>query len=137
MSETVLVGCKLPHGLKLRLFKMVEVSEPVLGGGTRKALQAQDTGQCVTLNGWSHPQNRGPNHPIVEGAALTEVDKKFWDAWYADNKDTPFIKQGLIFAQGSLNAFQGEAKEKAKVRSGLERLDPEKMPKGLQKADSL
>lgn len=38
---SVTVGCKLPHGLTMRVFDMVETQEPVMGGGFRAVKVAQ------------------------------------------------------------------------------------------------
>jgi len=135
-TAVVTVACKLPNGLKMRLFRMIKTTEPVLGGGSREVEMAQETGEEFTLNGFSHPQNKAPHCMIVDGFALTtDVPKAFWEEWAKQNKDSLFIKNGLIFAHEKEGSVKAEAKEKAKVRSGLERLNPDEMPKGLERAD--
>jgi hypothetical protein len=132
----VTVACRLPHGLKLRLFDMVESQEPVMGGGFRKVKIARDTGKSVTINGWAHPQNAAPRMQLVEGFALTPgIDKEFWDAWVIQNKEHDAVKNHLIFAHEKETSTAAEAKEKKSVRSGLERLDPKNLPRGIQKSD--
>lgn len=135
-GPTVTVACKLPNGLRMRLFRMQKTHEPVLGGGSREVQVAHETGAEFTLNGWSHPQNKASRATIEGGYALTpNVPKDFWDAWFAQNKDTDFVKKGLIFAHEKESSTIAEAREKVAVRSGLERLDPNKMPKGVEKSD--
>ena len=135
---SVTVGCKLPHGLTMRVFDMVETQEPVMGGGFRAVKVAQERPQRVTLNGFSNAQNRAPNSPIVEGFALTHgVDAEFWSAWKAQNADSDVVKNGLIFAHEKSVNTEAEAKDKKTLRSGLERLDPNKLPKGIQKSDHM
>jgi hypothetical protein len=135
---TVTVACKLPHGLKLRLFNMVETQEPVMGGGFRTVKVAQERPESVTVKGWSHAQNMAPNAPLVGGYALTQnVDKDLWDAWLAANAQSDVVKNGLIFAHEKSVNVEAEAKEKKDKRCGLERLDPNKLPRGIQKSDHM
>lgn len=125
----VTIACKLPHGLTMRVFNMAEASEPVMGGGSRTVKRAVELPERVTINGWSHPQNAAPHAPIHGGYALTHgVDKDFWEKWLSQNKDSDIVVNKLIFAHEKEASAVSEAKEKAEVRSGLERLDPNKLP---------
>lgn len=136
MPGTVTVACKLPNGIFLRVFDMVETQEPVMGGGYRTVKMAREKGQRVRLNGFSHAQNRAPNSPIREGFALTYgVDKDLWDLWKSQNADTDMVKNGLVFAHEKDANTLAEIREKKDTRSGLERLDPNKLPKGIKKSD--
>lgn len=133
---TVTIACKLPSGLLLRVFKMEESQEPVMGGGFRSVKVARQVGETVRINGCAHPQDKAPLQPIVQGTgyALTPgVDKEFWDTWLAQNKDLMAVRNGLIFAHEKEASTVAEAREKKSVRSGLERLDPDKLPSGLEK----
>ena len=133
---SVTVACKLPHGLTLRVFDMVETQEPVMGGGFRAVKVARERTQRVTLKGWSHPQNAAPNAPIVGGYAITpDVDKEFWDAWKLQNAESDVVKNGLIFAHEKSASSEAEAREKKGIRSGLERIDPSKPARGIQQSD--
>lgn len=134
-ATTVTVACKHPHGLKLRLFEMVERTE-VTHGGTRTIKVAQERHDTVTIKGNAHPQNRAPNATISHGFALTHgVPKEFWDAWVEQNKDSDLVKNGLIFAHAGAANTEAESREKESVKSGLERLDPDNLPRGIAKAD--
>jgi hypothetical protein len=136
MPGTVTVACKLPHGLKLRLFNMVDSQEPILGGGYRTVKVAREMPKSVTLKGWSHAQNMAPDAQIIGGYALTpNVDKDFWDAWLAQNQELDAVRNNLIFAHDKSVNAEAESKEKRDVRSGLERLDPKKLPKGVTQSD--
>jgi hypothetical protein len=136
MAGTVTVACKLPAGLVLRVFDMVETQEPVMGGGYRAVKVARERPHRITLKGWSHAQNMAPNAPIIGGFALTpNVDKDFWDAWLTQNQELDAVRNGLIFAHEKPVNAEAEAKDKKTVKSGLERLDPAKLPKGIQKSD--
>jgi hypothetical protein len=137
-GPTVTVACKLPHGLILRQYTMVDTDQPVMGGGIKTVKQAQQLPGEVAINGNAHPQNAGPKCAIVGGYALTpNVDKAFWDRWLEANKDSDMVKNNLIFAHESMDAAQGDAEDKAAVRSNLERLDPKKLPKGLEQSEML
>lgn len=92
----VTVGCKLPNGLHLDV-----------------------EGKRTTLNGANSSR-------IVGGYGLSEVDKDFWEAWSKAYADSPLVKNGLVFAQGSANSAEAKAREQAEIRSGFERLEPGK-----------
>lgn len=99
---TVTVGCKIPNGLHLDL-------------GDKR----------VTLNGAN-------SSSIVGGHGITEnVDKQFWDTWYAKNKSLDFVKNGHVFADEKDVNTKAKAKEREKEKSGLERLDPDAKPDGV------
>ncbi len=135
-GETFTVGCKLPNGLILRLFEMKESAEPMMGGGYRTIRKAEPLPEEIFINGNSHPQNRGPNCQMAAGAALTiGVKKEFWERWLEANKDAMYVRNGLIFAYERTEDAIAYAEEHVGVVSNLERLDPEKLPKGLQKSD--
>lgn len=99
---TVTVGCKLPHGIHMDL-----------------------DGKRVTLNG-SNSSN------VIGGHGITEnVDKEFFDKWVAQRKDSPMVKNGLVFAHERSGNAQAEAKEKAKTKTGFEGLDQDKPAPGI------
>lgn len=125
----VTVACKLPHGLVLQLARPEVVSEPVMGGGSRQSKQFRQFGEQITVHGVSHPQNAAPKAMIVGGYALTnEVSGQFWFEWLAQNKEHAAVKNHLLFAYEKEADAKDDAKDHAKVRSGLERLDPKKLP---------
>ena len=134
-NETVTVACKLPHGLVLRAFNMIKVAEPVMGGGSRDVKKAQQLPGEFVVMGTSFPQNGAPRGRMEFGYALTMgCPKELWERWLSDNKDTPMVLNGLIFAHDSERSTVSEAREKEALRSGFERLDPNKLPKGIEKA---
>ncbi len=135
-TETVTVCCKLPGGLRMRLFKNNKLTEPILGGGAREFTMAQETGDEFVVAGWSHPQNRASAVELSGGYAMTTgVPKVFWDEWLRQNEKSNIVVNGLIFAADKEADARKEAKANLKVRSGLERLDPTKLPKGLEKSE--
>lgn len=106
MGATVTVGCKLPHGLFLDM-------------GDKR----------VTIKGVNSTS-------IIGGHGITEnVDKEFFDAWMAKNANLTFVKAGFIFAHEKANNAAAEAKDREANATGLEALNPDAMPKGLEKAD--
>lgn len=128
----VTVACRLPHGMRLRIYELVKTTEVIMGG-TRDVLVSRQKGDDVVVNGWSEPQNHAKKH-LVEGFAITPgVDKEFFDKWLSQNKDSDVVKNGLIFAHEKEGNTFAEAKDKKSLRSGLERLDPAKLPKGIEK----
>lgn len=135
---TVTVGCKLPNGLKLRVHGFVERHEQVMGGGTRLVKQAVQQGQTFTLNGFARDVLKAPEHPIRGGYALTYgVDAEFMATWMKQNESHPAVANKLIIVHEKASMIEGQAKEQAKVRSGLEPVDPNNLPmKQIKPADA-
>ena len=124
------VACKLPAGLRLRTFKMRNQNEPVMGGGVREVSVAEPTGDEVLVHGNAVPFGVVPLHQIINGYGITQgVSKDFWDAWLEANKDTPVVKNKLIFAYEKLDMIQDWAKEHRDTKSGLEPLEQENDPR--------
>lgn len=101
----VTVGCRFPNGLILTVGKV-----------------------NVMLNGSN-------SSTVIGGHGLTEVDAEFWDAWLERNKGLSFVRNGKVFAHEKAKNTKAEAKEKAKEKSGLEPLDPNKAPVGIKAAE--
>lgn len=101
-GKTVVVGCKLPHGLHL-----------------------EHKGTRVTLNG-THSSR------VLNGHGITHVDAELFEKWLAEHNDYAPVKAGLIFAHEKEDNTRAEAKEKKNNKSGLEPLDPEKPGEGLK-----
>jgi hypothetical protein len=114
-TATVTIGCKLPHGLWLEVVQPGEMTQP------------RPAGVRVKLNGANtlRIQNpAGPTNPATAMYALTVVDKAFWDAWYARNKDLDFIKNGVVFVASDQKEAAAMSAERGNVRSGLEPITP-------------
>ncbi|NTA27404.1 hypothetical protein [Allorhizobium ampelinum] len=136
MADTVTVACKIPNGLILRVFNMVEHDEPVMGGGTKTTKRAHQLGQSVTIKGPATPFGQAPKVVTAGGYAInTGIDADFWNAWIEQNKDHEAVKSGLIYSMARQDSASKEAESRASVKSGLEPLDPEKPMKGIQRAD--
>lgn len=137
-GDTVTVCCKLPHGIVLRAFQMAEKPELVMGGGSRTVQKAEQIPGEFTVLGNSFPQGGAPRGRMEFGFALTPgCPKALWECWLHDNKANPMVVNGHIFAHGSERSAVAEAREKENERSGFERLDPTKLPKGIEKAQGI
>ena len=120
----ITVGCKLPNGLKLRIFNMVPFSEPIMGGGWRETMIAQDTGEEVRLYGYAVPPNLRPKYLIIGDYALTpNVPAAFFRTWLEQNKESDLVKRGLVFAHKDGAQAQDMAEERKDLKSGFEPLE--------------
>jgi hypothetical protein len=135
----VTVACKMPHGLILRLFKMEEHREPIIG----KVSQAKQYGPVFTIKGWYDSARAafGTEVPIpsqVGGYALTHnIPKEFWDKWYAQNKDSDIVRNKLIFASSKADTIEAMKKENKAVKSGLEPIDPKAPPRDVRRVTEM
>ena len=102
MSQ-ITVGCKLPHGLEIRVGDKTQVLK-----GTNSAL-------------------------VIGGHGITEgVDKDLFDAWLAANKEAAAVINGLIFAHGKTESVKAEASEKTDNKNGFEGLNPARPMPGIK-----
>lgn len=128
MSGNVTVACKIPNGLELRVMDSVDFDEPVMGGGTRTVKLHHQVGETIRIKG----NSAAHGIPIVThgGYALTSnVDADFWDKWLAQNEKMDMVRNRLIYATPREDSAAAKGREQAEIRSGLERLDPAKLPK--------
>lgn len=125
MPGTVTVGCKVPTGLKLQMYRMEDYSEPVMSGGTRTVKRAVPTGTPVILNGNARFIGKDTPREIRNGAGLTYgVDADFFAAWLVAHKDSDVVRNGLVFAQAKPGETVAQAKDHIPLKSGLEPIDP-------------
>ena len=108
MAESIIIGCRLPHGITL--------SHP------------KNPKQLVTLNGLNKSLIIGATH------ATTEVDSSFWAAWKAATTDFTPYKSNAIFEASSVKDANALAKELAKEKTGFE--PREQTAPGIEKATS-
>ncbi|MDI2112101.1 hypothetical protein [Commensalibacter nepenthis] len=111
MSDDILVACKLPHGIYLDVGKQRVRLNGVMQSGRIEA-----------------PFFMAPSNSV----GLTKVPRDFWEAWIKDYQEFEPVKKGLIFASDKKKRLLDEADEKSEVKSGLERIDPSKLPKTLE-----
>lgn len=132
-TDTVTVGCKLPHGLILRAFTTRKGSD-YYNGAMREVDVAEPVGEPFRINGNAFPEGMSPQgYKISGGFALTPgVPKELFDTWMKQNKDSDVVKNGLIFAHSQESSAFDMAKDRHEKRSGFERLNPEKLPQEFQ-----
>ena len=119
------VACKIPNGLNLRVFQMVDHDEPVMGGGTKTVKRAQQIGEIVKVHGPATPFGQAPLCPISGGYAITRnIDADFFALWLSQNADHDAVKNNLIRHHEKYQNVHDEAKAFAKTKSGLEPIDP-------------
>ena len=107
---TCIVGCKLPHGLRLELFD----KGPAQKNRIVKAF--------VVLKGSNAARIVGGQG----GYGLTDgVQREFMDQWLKENSEHAAVRNGSIFVHNTVDGARGVAKESAAdVRTGLEAIDP-------------
>lgn len=126
-GDTITVACKLPHGLRMRLFDMVDTDIAVAGGGFRTIKQAQPASDVVEIRGYLHDVKGSPIALPAKGSsyALTPgVNKDFFTKWLEQNAELDAVKSHLVFAHERDTA--GQAREFKDTRSGVEPIDPSK-----------
>ena len=138
-GATVSVASKLPMPLVLQLHDQVKKYEPVMGGGQREVIEYQKRfgAPTFTVEGNSFPQIKGPHQQLVGGYAITHgVPKAFWDEWLEQQGQSEIVVNNMIFAHEEAKSTTAEATEKSSLKSGMERLDPANLPKGLETANT-
>lgn len=114
---SVVVGCKLPHGLKIRLG---EVTEEV------KTPDPRDRHRVVTSAGKEIILNGSHSSGVIGGYGLTTVeDGDAMEAWLVENSEMAAVKNELIFIEETKDKAAGKAKENKGRKSGFERADYE------------
>ena len=107
-EKTVIVGCRLPHGLI--------IENPL------------NLAEKATL--------RGLNSTLIIGAthATTEIDADLWAAWKAVHSKHPAVTSGAIFEAGNQRDAEAKAKELAKEKTGFEPMP--QSAEGVKPADA-
>lgn len=133
-TATVTVGCKLPHGLKARIFVMADASEALRDGTTRPIKQARQVGEPIVFKGYL--ERYQPNLPPaarMSSVAYTEgVPLDFWEQWVAQNHDLDALRNGLVFAQRDMSEARAQGRDLANVTVGLEPIDPDSPQYGIK-----
>lgn len=129
-TQTVVIGCKLPHGIFLEHIQKREGWNPA------------PAGPRVKLNGANSIQRNSlvKVQPRVHEFGKTVVDKSFWEKWLADNTDNEHIKAGRIFVvdpksseDATQRSFNAQAAEKLGEKTGLEGLNPDGKDERLER----
>ena len=130
---TVTVGCKVPNGLTLRVFKMVPAFEQVFGGGQKEVEggRAEQVGESIKLRGGVLDpkvlrKGRLPANAPIGGFGLTHgVPMEFMELWFKQNADSDIVRNGLIFYHESQHSAADMAGEREAEESGYEPIDPD------------
>lgn len=112
-TTTVLVGCKLPAGVLMELGKRGTTSYWSL-----KLNGLNDVGRDDALGGFA----------ITKG-----VPAEAFERWHNKMMDRSMFRNGLIFSVADMDSARDFARTLEKQRSGMERIDPKNMPKGLSR----
>lgn len=118
---------------------MEEYQVPHPNGSFAVARRAVRNGPEYKLNGFAVDLGKLtagnlPEHLIIGGYGLTPgVPRDFWEKWLEDNRDSALVKNHLIFAQPNEASARDAARERAGLRSGLEPMDPEKLPNDVRR----
>jgi hypothetical protein len=130
---TVTVACRVPNGIKARLFTMVDVDVQVFGGGIKsiKEPRVRDDVAPVTFKGpGGSVFGMQTPHRVIGGYGLTPgVDADFFEEWLRQNKDHEAVKNKQVWAHEQEASVVSFAKENVDRRSGMEPLVPANEPK--------
>lgn len=122
--KTVVVACKLPHGIKIRDYEEGVTHENVMGGGTRKVKVFRPIGPVIRIKGPQVPTEFIRLVEVVGGYAITEgVDAEVFGRWMRWNADMPAVANLLIFGAEKRDEVLSLARERTGIKSGLESLD--------------
>jgi hypothetical protein len=125
-AATVVVGCRIPFGLVLQTYVMVDASESVMNGPGRDFKIARKTPHRYVLNGNRVRVGQDRRWEIQNGAGLTAgIPADVWDKWYEDNKNEPIVKNKLVFAHARQVEVVAMAKDAKQIRTGLEPFNPD------------
>lgn len=106
----ITISCKLPHGLHLQL-------------GEKR----------ITLNGTMKSNRLGRFFTAPDNCVgLTQVPEDFWEEWVKQNETLDMLKNGYIYASTKKKEAFAEAEDKKSLKTGQERIDPDKLPKNVQ-----
>jgi hypothetical protein len=126
MSGKVVVACKVPNGLILRIGHFVPVFVPVMGGGMKEVQEWRPGEISVTVLGPARPIGGDARVPTAHGYGITyDVDADFWKKWSEDNKDHDALKNHQLYAHEKNEFVVKWCAEHASVKSGLEPIVPD------------
>lgn len=124
VAKSVVVACKLPHGIKIRDYEEGSANELVMGGGTRKVKVFRPVGPTYRIKGPNVPDALRPMVEVIGGYAITQgMPADVFERWMKSNKDSLYVKNELIFGDESGDTVRGKARELANKKTGLEPLD--------------
>jgi hypothetical protein len=129
-GEKVVVASKLQFPLRIRNFRMVNVTEQRPNAPSKEISQAEALLDTFVVHGVAKLRGAGraditDNRRMNFGYAFTEgIDKESYDRWAHDNKDQPFMTNKLVFAMPDLREAEAKAKDNEKRITMHEPIDP-------------
>jgi hypothetical protein len=132
-GDTIYVACKLPGGLMLRCFEMVDHEEQTRNGiqVVRQAAEIPDSrfvikGPWAASGGQAFSNSNGFLTDLIPGGyAITEgVPLDTWSKWYQDNKNGKLVREGFILAHRDRAGLIKECRDLAGLKTGMEPIDP-------------
>lgn len=139
-GETVTIACKAPNGLRIYNYREEEYDDPMFGGGYRRSkrylpipeteLLVRGPGRTISMMPLDQIDQFAPG-----GYGLTPgVPKELWEGWLKWNKDSPLVKNRVIFAAPDTPRAAAQAREQRDVQSGLQPVDPNNIHKRIPRA---
>jgi hypothetical protein len=126
ISNSVIVGCKLPHGL------VAEIMPPPREAPDGQVRSPAPAGQKIIFKGANSAASTAALggsmirvNPRVLNYGRTAVPREFWERWSKQDVAKSFIDKGFIFAEVKEADFKAQAKEQLPEKTGLEGLSPE------------
>jgi hypothetical protein len=137
-GQKVIVASKLPMSFELQCCAKRPLRQKVRETTWTEEVFYKD-GPMFVIAGTAYPLGptkiNKPRPQIFEGAALTfNVDKDVWDRWLEENKNTPMVKNKLVFAHIDAASLQDMAHDRSEFTSGLDPLVPDndrRMPRKM------
>lgn len=132
-TSALVVICKHPPGIWMRVFETEMIDVQVIGGGSRKEKRALAVGEPVRIYGPATPHGQTPRCRIVNGYAITtNVPADVARKWMEQNKSSAMFRNGLIDVFADIQTAEAEARKRGRTQSGLEQLDVGVMSKNGQ-----
>ncbi|MEN6533960.1 MAG: hypothetical protein ABFD89_09885 [Bryobacteraceae bacterium] len=116
VKETVIIGCKLPHGLYLDIHDKA--------GNLKSRVKLPGCAGFTLPN----PDRKFQNPETVHGDTLTAVDKDHWEEWWLNHSEHPAITSGAIYMAAKRSDAESIAKEHEHDDVGFSKVDPNKEP---------
>jgi hypothetical protein len=121
---TVMVGCRIPGGVRLHLMERREKPLSALAdAGSPHLAMFKDLG-WLDLPGFRSAQASAPGTPS-RSESLTEVDKESFDLWMAENKESPLVTSGSIYVDEPKAEDPAQSSERSDEDAGAEERDRE------------
>ena len=114
LSRNVIVGCKLPNGIKLSITTPRGEETIVLKGN---AFYRQP-----------NPDRKFENPTLLgaDGASVTIISREFWEEFLRQHPDYKPYTSGAIYVAADRASIEDMSKDHKEIETGLEQLDPKK-----------